>query len=566
IESFANPGGLLYPLTWLWRTTPVTLFGLLLALIAWIWPRPFQLQPVLRRAMAYLVLFAVAFLAFMTLGEKRFDRYLIPIYLPLDLVAAAGWVLALQGVTKWLQSANGRRFLPTTQVNFANVMMGAVASALIGWQGALAWAVAPDYMAYYNPLVGGGPKAPSVMMIGWGEGIDDAAYYLNTKPNAANLRVAAWYAQGGFSYFFAGEQVENLDYTTPPDISKWLATDYFVTYVHQWQRQLPEARLLDHFSRYQPEKVITLNGIEYARIYNGHAVPPPPYLAPGRTPRYVDWGGAIRLLGYELPDKPLQPGASFDADFLLQNLAPLAQNLNVLVRIVGADGRELLRHEGWPLGSPTSGWALGKVWQDGHSFTLPPTTKPGLYRVELSFYDPTTLNPLPAVDAYTKADLGPIHVVDYLVVGSAPVKPQQLFEPPVDLGGQIQLLGVSLPATPPLRPGATVSLALDWQASQALTTDYTSFVHLLGPDGKLVAQEDKQPQSSFLATHLWQPQQPMRETYTLTLPVDAKPGRYQLLTGLYDATDQRLPVLINGQPAGDVAPVSELAKIVLEVK
>ncbi|CAN5727944.1 hypothetical protein BH10CHL1_BH10CHL1_39310 [soil metagenome] len=566
IESFANPGGLLYPLTWLWRTTPVTIFGLFLALVAWVWPRPFQWQPVLRRSMAYLTLFAVAFLCFMTLGEKRFDRYLIPIYLPLDLVAAAGWMLALQGVAKWLQKDNFRRFLPTNKVSLPQVVICGVASALIVWQGALAWTVAPDYMAYYNPLVGGGPKAPSVMMIGWGEGIDDAAYYLNTKPNAANLRVAAWYAQGGFSYFFAGEQVENLDYTSPPDISKWLATDYFVTYVHQWQRQLPEERLLDHFSRYQPEKVITLNGIEYARIYNGHAVPPPPYLAPGRTPRYVDWGGAIRLLGYELPDKPLQPGAHFDADFLLQNLAPIDRNLNVLVRIVGADGDELLRSEGWPLGSPTSGWVIDKVWQDGHTFVLPPTTKPGLYRVELSFYDPATLDTLPAVDAYTKGELGPVHVVDYLVIGDVQVKPQHLFQPPVDLGGQITLLGVSLPAAQPLKPGATLPVTLDWQAGQALTTDYTSFVHLLGPDGKLVAQQDKQPQISFLATHLWQPQQTMRETYTLSLPADAQPGRYQLLAGLYDAAGQRLPVVVNGQALGDVAPVSELAKIVLEVK
>ncbi len=578
IESFANPGGLLYPLTWLWRTTPVTIFGLILALVAWIWPRPFHLQPVLRRAMAYLTLFAIAFLCFMTLGEKRFDRYLIPIYLPLDLVAAAGWVLALQWLTDISRSPLRMisSLTPSTvpspapggrvRVGVVRLLMPVFLSALIIWQGALALAVAPDYMAYYNPLVGGGPKAPSVMMIGWGEGIDDAAYYLNTKPNAANLRVAAWYAQGGFSYFFAGEQVENLEYTSAPDISKWLATDYFVTYVHQWQRQLPELRLLDHFSRYQPEKVITLNGIEYARVYNGHAVPPPPYLAPGRTPRYVDWGGAIRLLGYELPDQPLQLGAHFDADFLLQNLAPIDRNLNVLVRIVGADGSQLLRSEGWPLGSPTSGWVLGKIWQDGHAFTLPATTKPGLYRIELSFYDPATLNPLPAVDAYTKAELGSVHVVDYLVVGDVQVKPQQLFQPPVNLGGQIMLLGVSLPAAPLLKPGATLSVALDWQASQALTTDYTSFVHLLGPDGKLVAQEDKQPQASFLATHLWQPQQTMREMYTLTLPLDAKPGRYQLLAGLYDATGQRLSVLVNGQPAGNVVPITELAKIVLEVK
>ena len=220
----------------------------------------------------------------------------------------------------------------------------------------------------------------------------------------------------------------------------------------------------------------------------------------------------------------MQPGASFDATFLLQNLAHIDQNLNVLVRLVGEDnvqaGGELLRSEGWPLGSPTSGWQLGKIWEDGHPFTIPPTAKPGLYRVELSFYDPATLNALPAVDAHTKAALGTVHVVDYVVVGNPQVKPQQAISSACYLGGQIALLGVSLPPT--VKPGATMQVALDWQASQPLATDYTSFVHLLGPDGKLVAQQDKQPQASLLATHLWQPQQVMREVYALTLPTDAQ--------------------------------------------
>ena len=88
-------------------------------------------------------------------------------------------------------------------------------------------------MAYYNPLLGGGPKAPTVMLIGWGEGLDEAAAYLNTKPNAAQLHVASWYSQGGFSYFFKGEKVDELNYNSPDSVSRWLDTDYFVTYIQQ---------------------------------------------------------------------------------------------------------------------------------------------------------------------------------------------------------------------------------------------------------------------------------------------------------------------------------------------
>ena len=203
--------------------------------------------------------------------------------------------------------------------------VGSCHSPRVFWccgKGALALAVSPHFMAYYNPLLGGGPKAPTVMMIGWGEGIDEAATYLNAKPNAAQLHVASWYAQGGFSYFFDGETVDDLDYTGVQDISKWLATDYFVTYIHQWQRQLPEQRLLDHFARYQPEHVITLNGIEYARIYSGQAVPPPPYLAPGRTPRTVDWGGAIRLVGLSVARQAVATGGEFRRHLLVAESGP----------------------------------------------------------------------------------------------------------------------------------------------------------------------------------------------------------------------------------------------------
>ncbi len=395
------------------------------------------------------------------------------------------------------------------------------------------------------------------MMIGWGEGLDEAARYLNAKPNAAQMQVAAWYTIGGFSYFFDGRSVA-LEFERMRDINTWLDLDYAVTYIHQWQRRLPDPRLLDYLAQFTPERVIQLNGIDYAEIYNLQTIPPPPYLAPGRTPRYVDWDGAIRLLGYQMPAVPLPAGTSFDLTFDLQNRAPIDRNLNVLVRIVGADGTVLGQDEGWPWGSPTSAWQVGEIWQDGHDFTVPTTAAAGLYRIEMSFYDPATLDKLPAVDAHTQAALDPVHVVDYLTIGTPTVEPAHPFTPTWALGDQVQLVGTDFDPALAIRGGATLPVRLYWQAQRRLVTDYTSFVHLIGPDNTLVAQQDLQPQASFLAPHLWQPGAVIAIDYLLTLPATLATGQYTLRTGMYDSTGTRLPVRQGDQPSGDTAVVAEI--------
>jgi hypothetical protein len=78
--------------------------------------------------------------------------------------------------------------------------------------------------------------------------------------------------------------------------------------------------------------------------------------------RWPTGDGAIRLGAHTLPDEPLRPGQEFVATFHLMNTAPLARDLNVLVRGVDSTGRELFRSEGWPYGSPTSKWKTGEVW------------------------------------------------------------------------------------------------------------------------------------------------------------------------------------------------------------
>jgi len=194
----------------------------------------------------------------MSLSAKKFDRYIIPSFLPLDLLAGMGWA-ALVG---WLWKRYNRLLVRASIV--------ALLILCLGWQVRLTVQHSPYYLTYYNPLLGGSTKAPGVMMIGWGEGLDQAARYLNTKPNAEDLRVMTHYPDGSVSYFFDGKARDLPDVWEGPDADQMDGIDYLILYVHQWQRQIPDPAMVDYFSTKIPEFVVKIDGLEYARVYNLH--------------------------------------------------------------------------------------------------------------------------------------------------------------------------------------------------------------------------------------------------------------------------------------------------------
>ena len=248
-----------YPLTYLWRSTPVELIGLVAALLGFFtWRKPFDQRP-LRFTSIALFLLVLLFTIGMTIGSKKFDRYLVPIYAPLDLLAALGWVSA----AVWLKEKNLRSVLKYSPYLLLVIVVGVqIAGSLPTF---------PYYFSYYNPLMGGSQKAPEVMQIGWGEGLDQAARYLNQKPDAAEMRVVSWYNLGPFSYFFSGKApfMSYLSEVSPQEWEKFLANNYAVVYVHQWQRGV-SGQVLEYLSQRTPEKTIWINGIEYVRIYALH--------------------------------------------------------------------------------------------------------------------------------------------------------------------------------------------------------------------------------------------------------------------------------------------------------
>jgi hypothetical protein len=246
-----------YPVSLLWRITPPVLIGVLILAVTRFFPKKFVLSGDHHRVAWVMGLFTLLFVIFITLSQKKADRYQIPVQPALCILAALGWYALLDGFGKWAE----QRF-PGAPVRLSKPLLGGVI-IFVQFLGVIQ--TAPYYMNYYNPLLGGDQAAPGVMMIGRGEGLELAAQYLNNLPDARNLRVFSWYGEGPFSYYFKGKTSVIEENTA---LNELLKADYVVIYVHQWQRQTPSKEVMDYFARKTPVFVARIGNLNYAQVYD----------------------------------------------------------------------------------------------------------------------------------------------------------------------------------------------------------------------------------------------------------------------------------------------------------
>jgi 4-amino-4-deoxy-L-arabinose transferase-like glycosyltransferase len=333
-----------------------------------------------------LLVYALLFLVFMTFGEKKQDRYILPIYPAITMVAAAGLVDLVKLAQRHV---GGRRAVvpgPCTGMvlRFAPQILLVV---ILLFQGYLIAAHFPYYFTYYNPLLGGIRSAERLVTIGWGEGLDLAAEYLNQKAGAEQLRVAAWY-QSTFAPFFKGKAISYSQ-----EKGKALSGNYVVFYINQLQRRFPDEELFRYFEdRYEPEAVIPLHGITYAVIYP----------APGMQ-HYVEdrvdenrrnYRGIAALLGWDWPDTedPDHPTvASGDALSIRLFWEYLGKQPEEKFFFRLLDDQDLPVAEGISQpaidenGDPT-GWRDGQIIAETGSLSVPLDTPPGDYQLQIGFY------------------------------------------------------------------------------------------------------------------------------------------------------------------------------------
>jgi hypothetical protein len=257
--DLSNPV-LFYLKAYLWRSTFLVWIGWILAAIYIFRKNPPALNQETRKNVVYLFLFVIIFTLVMSVGAKKYDRYLLPVFLPLDLIAGIGWIVSAD----WLNS----RFF---SLKPSLLRFGLIALLLVG-QLAVIIPHHPYYLTYFNPLMGSPEETiRDDMDTGWGEGLSEAAVYLRQKPEIQEKRVIAWFPLA-FNWYSA-----SLGFTADPlyldrDISEerlkdYMSADYAVIYLNQWQREYPK-KLMERLANLSPEHTVSINGVDYVRIYH----------------------------------------------------------------------------------------------------------------------------------------------------------------------------------------------------------------------------------------------------------------------------------------------------------
>jgi hypothetical protein len=98
-----------------------------------------------------------------------------------------------------------------------------------------------------------------------------------------------------------------------------------------------------------------------------------------------------------------------------------------------------------------------------------------------------------------------------------------------------------------------VRLITYWRAGDQIVTPLQMFAHVLGADGSIVAQQDQLD----VPAYGWRRGDVIAQLQHIDLPPDV--GAPEIAIGLYNpVTSERLPVTVNGQPAGDYLLLREV--------
>jgi hypothetical protein len=118
------------------------------------------------------------------------------------------------------------------------------------------------------------------------------------------------------------------------------------------------------------------------------------------NPLNVNFGGAIRLLGYGLGPAPTRiatPGEQLRLTLYWQDLRALDGSFKVFTHLVGPDGKIYGQDDSIPENglAPTTGWLPGEFIADHYDLGVPSDVPPGDYQIAVGFYDATTGNRIP---------------------------------------------------------------------------------------------------------------------------------------------------------------------------
>lgn len=359
------PGLWFYPAAVLLRTDPATLIGLALALGAGLLALVRRRAPNAEgRVLLSLLGFALLFALAMDIEAKQFDRYLLPIWPSLAVLAAAGWWHAWDALAALLGRA--RRLAGAA-------LLLCVAALQIGQL----WWYHPYELGYYNALLGGGATAQRVILVGWGEGLEEAGAWLSARPDLRRGPIQSWIPYVLEPFVPSDIPVNDLQPPRPG-----VFANYAVLYIRSVQRK-ESAAAEAYVRQFPPLLTIQKYGITYATV---HQLP-----RPFALPVDAVFGAGLRLRGVTLA----RDGATLTVTPSWGVEASQAGGAFTFVHVLAPDGQKVGQLD-IPLDQ-----GLFPQWQAGQQFdgpipiALPATLAPGEYRVVMGVYRPGENGRLP---------------------------------------------------------------------------------------------------------------------------------------------------------------------------
>jgi 4-amino-4-deoxy-L-arabinose transferase-like glycosyltransferase len=488
----ADPGPLFYPVALAFRLTPWTMLGGLLGL-PWLVRRHRH-----RSTLWALGSFVVVYAVFMTLGQKKFDRYLLPAFPCVQTIAAVG----LLGAGEWV--------LSTWRVPPPRMFLALALSVLILILGAtMVLPHAPYYLTYYNPWLGGPRAAVRTLLVGWGEGLDLGAAYLNTLSDIESRQATAR-ALPGFAPLFDGRAADENSYDAA-------MTDYVVSYLNEVQRRLSPDLLARYYDIGDPLYTGQIKGIDYVWVYenrtheppmayiDSHADPASDAIVVSRPSLFAD-----RYPG-PLPVHVLQPSwQEEDALAMLQSVASDAERV-WYVRYAQKNP------------DPRLEW-VDFQWQT-HAFLL---EQHAYTDVDVFLWETKDASPFIRTDQ-VRRDLN------------------------VRFGDILELQAYTL-TEPSAQWGRALGALCEWRSLHDPDEYYASFVHVVDDAGRLWGQGDRWiVNEALVPTVGWKQGDVVSDRTTVSLNPGIPPGTYRLIIGVYDRiTQRRLSVTDSaGQAQGD---------------
>jgi uncharacterized membrane protein len=100
--------------------------------------------------------------------------------------------------------------------------------------------------------------------------------------------------------------------------------------------------------------------------------------------------------------------------------------------------------------------------------------------------------------------------------------------------------------------GDVLPFELTWQTNAPIDKRYKVFIHIGPADAPPIAQNDSEPSAGFMPTNIWRVGQPVTDRRGVWITSGKTGDTPGVFVGMYDPnTGERLPITVNGQPAGD---------------